>query len=116
MRILDVILKQRTITEPTPGLATLVTEYVATGKWMDEVIYFQSISNSFNYVNNNLNLTCLPVNRRYFATKSEVIKTEHFDKLKCDTVMNFDFDAHETVNCLLFLDAKWARVESRTVR
>ena len=106
VRIVDLVLKQRTISEPTPGLAQLITDYVATGKWMDELIYFQSISNTFNYVNNNLNLTCLPVNRRYFFTNSSIVKTEDFDKLRCETVMNYDFEIYESVSNLFKLDAQ----------
>lgn len=85
-------MKEKTITEPIPGKATLISEYIATGKWKDEIIYFQSISNEFNHINNHLNLTCLPVNKRYFTTKKQIIKTEDYDKLRCETYMNYDFD------------------------
>jgi len=40
-----VAMREKIITEPVPGRASLVVDYIATGKWNDEVIYFQSITN-----------------------------------------------------------------------
>jgi hypothetical protein len=83
VRVLDVVLKQKIVHRPVPGKATMIVEYIATGKWMDEDIFFQSMSNTYNHLNNNLNLTCVPILPAWFSTTSQIIKTENVDKLRC---------------------------------
>ena len=105
IRILDVVIKQKIVQRPTPGRASLIVEYIASGKWMDEDILFQSIQSTFNHVNNNLNLSCIPVDSRWFSTTSKIVKTEHTEKLRCETVMNYDIQLDDKVIVTLFTDS-----------
>lgn len=98
--------KQKIVVVPTAGSTHLIVEFIITGKWMDDVIYFQSISNTYNHVNNRLNLTCKSQNRRYFNTTYEIIKTPDYDKFRCEITINHNFNhkyiEKETVILLLF--------------
>ena len=92
MRIVEPILRRKVVQKPVPGKATMITEYILSGKWQDEELYLPSISHTYGYINNNLNLTCVPSKSDWFTSTTRLIKEEHLEKLRCETTMNHNID------------------------
>lgn len=75
----------------------MIAEYIVSGKWDNQEIILPSISNTHGYINNNLNLSCIPSNLEWFTTTSKIIKDLNFDKLRCETTMNQNVGLHDAV-------------------
>ena len=60
-----------------------------------------SISHTYGYINNNLNLTCVPSLPGWFTSTSRTIKEQNHEKLRCETIMSHNVELEETVNYFL---------------